>query len=312
MTRSHRPAGRDDGQIIVIFALALVAIVAMVGLVLDGASTFAQRRNQQNAADLAALAGANDYLLNGDQGSAVARAKAVTARNGFTDGAPGTTVQVMFDFANGASVTVGISAPHQNAFAGIVGMPTWQVSTTATAITGIPDTASGAAPFIFSVDVFDANGGPKPTYADSDHPFAFNETNGDVPTSVGDIAWTNYGTGNLNTHEVDQIITGALVIDKTLQFGEYIGQHNNGNHTALYPDVQANLAGTNVVVPIVDHGGNFQGWATFHVTSAVGGSAKHIYGYFVTDFLAQNLTVGHCSAGTCPRYFGSYVLKLVN
>ena len=46
------------GQVIVIFALALVALVAAVGLVLDGGATFAQRRDQQSAADLAALAAA--------------------------------------------------------------------------------------------------------------------------------------------------------------------------------------------------------------------------------------------------------------
>ena len=37
-------------------------MIAMVGLVLDGGSTFAQRRDQQNGADLAAVAGANAYL----------------------------------------------------------------------------------------------------------------------------------------------------------------------------------------------------------------------------------------------------------
>jgi len=61
MTRRTASRTRaNDGQIIVIFALGLVAMIAMVGLVLDGGSTFAQRRGQQNAADLAALAGAND------------------------------------------------------------------------------------------------------------------------------------------------------------------------------------------------------------------------------------------------------------
>ena len=219
---------------------------------------------------------------------------------------------VAFDFTDGAAVKVDINAPHANNFAAIVGMPTWQVSTTATAITGFPDTAAGAAPFIFSVDVFDSVGRPLGSYGDKLHPFDFNETNGDVPTSVGDIAWTNYGTGNLDSSEVAQIIEGQLVITKTLQFGQYIGQHNNGNHTTLYPDVDDHLAGTNVSVPVVDHGGNFQGWATFHVTSATGGSSKHITGYFVKDFQAKTLTVGACSAGTCPRYFGTYVLKLIN
>ena len=48
----------ERGQIIVIFALALVAMIAMVGLILDGGAAFAHRRDEQTASDLAALAGA--------------------------------------------------------------------------------------------------------------------------------------------------------------------------------------------------------------------------------------------------------------
>ena len=56
---------RDErGQIIVIFALALVALVAMVGLIFDGGSAFAQRRSEQNIVDFAALAAANDLIVN--------------------------------------------------------------------------------------------------------------------------------------------------------------------------------------------------------------------------------------------------------
>ena len=160
--------------------------------------------------------------------------------------------------------------------------------------------------------MFDSVGRPFGSYGDKLHPFDFNETNGDVPTSVGDIAWTNYGTGNLDSSEVAQIIEGQLVITETLQFGQYIGQHNNGNHTTLYPDVDDHIGRHQRRLPVVDHGGDFQGWATFHVTSATGGSSKHITGYFVKDFQAKTLTVGACSAGTCPRYFGTYVLKLIN
>ena len=128
----------------------------------------------------------------------------------------------------------------------------------------------------------------------------------------GDTSWTNYGTGNVNTSQVDSIITGATVIDKTLDYGEYIGQHNNGNHTALYGDVDTYLSGKDLPVPIVDHNGNFQGWAMFHVTSASGGATKKIYGYYETNFTSPNLSVGNCSLGACPRFLGSYVLKLVN
>ena len=56
---TNRSRDRQRGQILVLFTLALVAMIAMVGLVIDGGAAYAQRRAQQNAADLAALAGAN-------------------------------------------------------------------------------------------------------------------------------------------------------------------------------------------------------------------------------------------------------------
>ena len=40
------PRGDQQGQIIVLFTLAVVALIAMVGLVIDGGSAFAQRRGQ--------------------------------------------------------------------------------------------------------------------------------------------------------------------------------------------------------------------------------------------------------------------------
>ena len=313
MIKHLRPRPRSErGQMVVLFALLLVAMLAMVGLVLDGGAAFAQRRGEQNAADLASLAGANAYLLTSDTVAAMNAALAVTSQNGYTDGANGTTVSVNIATTNGAVVTVTINAPHQNNFGAVVGMRTWQVGTTASAQTGFPDSAAGAAPFIFSVDAFGTDGKPLSQYADSGHPYDFGEGNGDVPNGPGDIAWTNYGTGNVNTAEVRSIIDGSEVVNKTLAFGEYIGQHNNGNHTALYGDVDTYLSGHILPVPIVDHNGNFQGWASFYVVSASGGSAKHITGYFMDSFVNAALTITSCANGACPRYFGSWVLKLVN
>lgn len=48
--------GRDGGQIIVLFALGLVAFIAGVGLV-DAGNAYAQQRGVQNGADAAANAG---------------------------------------------------------------------------------------------------------------------------------------------------------------------------------------------------------------------------------------------------------------
>ena len=315
MARTDQPAeDSSSGQIIIIFALALVAVIAMVGLVLDGGSTFAQRRTQQSAADLASLAGANDYLLNHDTTLATARARTVAATNGFTHGTSGVTVDVAVTTANGVEVKVDITAPHQNHFAGVVGMSTWPVSTTATAQSGYPDTAVGAAPMLFSIDAFGPNGTPLAAYGNAASPFTFDHgqgQSGDAPDAANLMSWTDYDPlTNDNTRVMHDIIVGATVVSPTFDFGDYIGEHNNGQHAALFGDL---IYPADYPVPIVDHTGHFQGWATFHLTGASQGG-KSVTGYFKTNFVQEKLTIGSCSAAAndCPRYVGSYVLKLVN
>ena len=50
-------ARREPGQVIVLFAISLVAMLAMVAVTVDGGTLYLQRRTAQNAADAAALAG---------------------------------------------------------------------------------------------------------------------------------------------------------------------------------------------------------------------------------------------------------------
>ena len=42
------------------------------------------------------------------------------------------------------------------------------------------------------------------------------------------------------------------------------------------------------------------------------GADKHINGYFLSSFTGDRLTISTCAAGACPRYLGTYVLKLIN
>ncbi len=225
------------------------------------------------------------------------------------------TNQVMF--------TVDVSAPHRNNFTGVVGMTQWQVSTTATVNVGIPDTTTNGAPFLFNMDVFtDPGGVPLPQYGNPNAPFTFGDGNGDVPNDPNDIAWTCYGTcGSVDTDTVREMIDGTsptnVRLDPDVNFvDDYVGQHNNGNHTALFGLVRDNLIGDEVAVPIVDDFGNFQGFATFHMTGASQGG-KTISGYFVSPVNTEDdLVVTGCNPAlySCPRprYFGSYVLRLVN
>jgi uncharacterized membrane protein len=54
----RRLRGEEAGQVIVLVAILMVGLVAVVGLVTDGGLVFSQRRDLQNVADAAALAGA--------------------------------------------------------------------------------------------------------------------------------------------------------------------------------------------------------------------------------------------------------------
>jgi Flp pilus assembly protein TadG len=312
----------ERGQIIVIFALALVAMIAMVGLILDGGAAFAHRRDEQTASDLAALAGANAFLVNYDQpltrdGAAVRAARESARLNGYEHGVGGISVDVSIDTTAGARVKVDIDAPHENTFARIVGANSWQIATTATAETGFPDTAIGAGPMLFNVGAFDTDDGvPLPQYGDPDNPFTFSHgqgLSGDAPAGPDYMSWTDYtGETNDNTSIVRNIVRGETPVDVTLDRGQYIGQHNNGEHADLFEEVDTWLVGMDIPVPIVDENGLFQGWATFHVTSA-SRPDKTVTGYFKTNFVQQRLTIRSCSIDVdCPVYLGSYSLKLVD
>ena len=156
---AHRSRRGEDGQILVLFALSAVAIMAAVGLVLDGGGAFAQRRAEQNGADLASMAGANAYMNTAGlpatrTAAAISAARAVATRNGYTHGVNGATVNVVVSLlASGANVQVDVGKPHINSFSSIIpGQGQWNVSTTATSLAGTIDTTVGAAPWTMSID----------------------------------------------------------------------------------------------------------------------------------------------------------------
>ncbi len=330
----------EKGQTIVLFALILVAVVAMVGLIIDGGATYSQRRAQQNAADMAALAGATAEINGGTSAAVHAEAQAVAAANFTNAGSVVTVDDSVIGF-----VTVNVAAPHQNYFAGVVGQPTWQVSVTATAKVGVPTGAIGAAPIIFSSQVFDpVTGmpfGPFGCASPPCTPAQFGDGNGDIPNAANDIAWTLYGPG-VNTNDVRPYLAGTSLLNESFEIGDYIGQSNGGFHNALFgsgtgvadpsqctgssahTNVDTCLSGKDVIVPIVapegticndgHNGGCFEGWALFHVVSAEGGSDKTIKGYFVSGFSRGGSAEDVCTdLTTCPGLVhGFYVLRLVN
>lgn len=321
--KMRRNRDQEQGQVIVLFALMFIVATAMVGLILDGGATFAVRRDAQSAADLAALSGANEYLVEVDAEGAIARARDSASANGFTDGVNGDTVAISLATTPTLAITVDITTHHQNAFARVIpGQEVWAVSVTATASAGVPDSAATAVPMMFSYRVFNADGTIRPEYTEDGCPTngcPFGDANGDVPTSADDIAWTDYSyddvcvdNGNVDADTAKDIARSNIEIDVTLPAGCYIGQHNNGNMTTVYDEVRQYLMGHDYPVPVVDDTGHFQGWATFHVSGATGGSDKHVYGYFKGPFKNSDMSVKACSGNSCPAYLGSYVLKLTH
>ena len=121
------------GQILVIFVLSLTALILFAALAFDTGQLLLERRDQQDAADAAALAGA--YYLDGTATSAnTARLRAadVATANGFTNGSGSTVVNISTptDFR----IEVVITDNRPSVFAGIMGVAGWDVSVKAVAV----------------------------------------------------------------------------------------------------------------------------------------------------------------------------------
>ncbi len=112
------------GQTLVVVAVMLVVLIAFLGLVIDGGNVYAQRRQLQNAADAAALAGARCLAAGQGQATAAAVARQYAASNGADHCIPTTEPY---------TVTATVSKRVPTFFARIVGVPEVPVSAVAAA-----------------------------------------------------------------------------------------------------------------------------------------------------------------------------------
>ena len=80
--RGRPPGGAGTrGQVLVVFALGLVALLGAAGIAFDAGRFLMERRSLQNAADAAALAAANSLIRGGSTTDADTEARAVLATN---------------------------------------------------------------------------------------------------------------------------------------------------------------------------------------------------------------------------------------
>ena len=172
--RSTRPTSTtrsEQGQVLVIVGVWLLAMIAMVGLVIDAGHAWGQQRDSQNASDAAAEAGAvlmaenlpflaaGQAVPNQNQDVADAVNAAVAANNveieeaWYTDfdgdpvgGAPLIGTGALAGGLNPPLDADGVEATTFKTFdtflAGMFGMQEWTTRTKATAISGYPEMVS--------------------------------------------------------------------------------------------------------------------------------------------------------------------------
>ena len=120
--RTTRTA-RERGQVLVIFAGAMIALVALCAVVVDVAWYWTSNLRMQRAADAAALAGV--VWLPGNQGKATIVARDEAAKNGYTNGVDGVVVTPSYDAKNPRRIKVAITGPVGTLFARAVGINSW-------------------------------------------------------------------------------------------------------------------------------------------------------------------------------------------
>jgi len=115
----------ERGQAIVLIAFAIIGLIGMAGLTIDGGFAYSDRRNAQNAADNAALAAGRSFIRNeGYEAAALALANA----NGYNNNGTTNTVNIYKppqsgNYAgNSEYIQVVIVSHYQTTFARVLGI----------------------------------------------------------------------------------------------------------------------------------------------------------------------------------------------
>ena len=213
---THRGRRRGErGQIIVVMALAMTALILAVGLVVDSGFAWAQRRAAQNAADLASLAGTRvvalsraGATLNGT--SVLASMNQVNSANGAPSVAPGDAFYVDSNGASlGVQVTSGAAIPAaargvqtstvrtwRPFFLGVMGVTSWNASAQATSKSSVNRITTAPTgdllPLAMPLNSVPSNVCPEGTPASS-----CTATNIAAGSGSGQFGWMSWnGTGN--------------------------------------------------------------------------------------------------------------------
>ena len=215
----RRDPGDDDpravppqrGQVLALFALSLVALLAASGLVIDIGGSWGQRRTQQKAADVAALAGATAAANSSTRAAIIQSAIDSAVANGYQPSEVEVNIPpVSGAYAPGGSksgplstndcsdatkypcwVEVVINRPHQNSFSRVVGLDSFPVAGRGVAVGGIANAVTnGVSPLMFNYKALTAHGPVRHTYCDPEPSKC--APNSSWPLLDDQFAWTTF------------------------------------------------------------------------------------------------------------------------
>ena len=187
VVRTRRRQRREKGQVLVVFALMLVALLASAGLVIDLGGSWAQVRSEQKVADVAALAGATAEANGATRAQIIQTAMDSAIANGFD----ATEVQVNIPptagaYAPGGSasgplssndcssaaqypcwVEVKITRPHENSFSRVLGFNSFDSAARGVAVGGVANAVQvGISPIMFNYKALQEHGTTPFVYCD--------------------------------------------------------------------------------------------------------------------------------------------------
>lgn len=317
---------REGGQILVLFALALITLVAGVALVVDGGLAYAQQRGVQNGADAAANAGA--VVLAQRLGGATKTDADVAAAITFSSGQNAITPAAYYtnvsgqplDFSgnvvtpanaaavgnvtntippNAQGVHVEGTRPFATTFGRVIGLSTFTAGAEATAVTG--KLIGGAfLPVIFPVNITDCQGNGNLGLPKEQWPVSQPGAEGQQPTGTEYIVpLCKTGGGSFMILDLDGTKNNCddeVTNPPPIQWDTFpvSVDSDNGNNCAkrMVDEVNA-LHGKVVLIPICDNNEcntNGGSHATYHVTGVVA---------FYVDYMSDsNKNNGDCDSHT--------------
>ena len=297
--RRH-PARDDRGQILVIFALGLITLIAGVALVIDVGVAYAQQRGTQNGSDAAANAGAvvlaqrlgGATKTDADVANAIifsAGVNAITQAAYYTNvsgqpidtsGNVATPSNAAVVGASGAippnaqGVHVGGTRTFGTTFARVIGISSMSAGAEATAVTG--RLIGGAfLPVIFPVNITDCAGNGNLGLPKDQWPISQPGAEGQKPTGteyIVPLCKTGGGSFQILDLDPDQKCDDEVRNPPPIQWDTFPVnvQSDNGNDCAKkMADAVNELQGKVVLIPICDtndcntDGGNN---AVYHVS----------------------------------------------